>query len=109
MLWHKNYKGAVKDDHIRIMNKTVNEKNFSLTRGGRRMIEKAIVETGSTNSHVLMSHICDSLTEKFTGETLDYQTSRMNFSTTKDILDAIDTYMYHQVKNESLKIKSSKL
>ena len=91
------------------MNKTSNEKNFALTRGGKRMIEQAIVETGSTNGTVLMLHICDTLSEKFTGDTLDYQTGRMNFGTTGDILRAIDTYMYHQVKNETIKIKKSKI
>jgi hypothetical protein len=91
------------------MNRTLNEKNFALTRGGRRMIEQAIIETGSTNGTVIMQHICDSLAEKFTGDTLDYQTGRMNFSTTGDIMRAIDTYMYHQVKNEQIKIKKSKV
>jgi hypothetical protein len=91
------------------MHKTSNEKNFTLTRGGRKMIEQAIVETGSTNGTILMQHICDNLSEKFTGDTLDYQTGRMNFNTTGDIMRAIDTYMYHQVKNESIKIKKSKI
>ena len=91
------------------MNKTSNEKDFALTRGGKRMIEQAIAETGSTNGTVLMLHICDSLSEKFTGETLDYQTSRMNFNTTGALMRAIDTYLYHQIKNESIKIKKSKL
>jgi hypothetical protein len=91
------------------MNKTTHEPNFPLTRGGKRMIEQAIVETGSTNGNVLMQHICDSLSEKFTGDTLDYQTGRMNFNTTGDIMRAIDTYMYHQIKNQSIKINKSKI
>ena len=91
------------------MNKTTHEPNFALTRGGKRMIEQAIIETGSTNGTILMQHICDSLSEKFTGDTLDYQTGRMNFNTTGDIMRAIDTYMYHQIKNQSIKINKSKL
>ena len=91
------------------MNKTIHEDNFALTRGGKRMIEQAIVETGSTNGMVLMHHICDNLSEKFTGDTLDYQTCRMNFKTTGDIMRAIDTYMFLQVKGDKLKIKKSKL
>lgn len=91
------------------MNKTSHEQNFALTRGGKRLIEQAIVETGSTNGTVLVNHICDTLSEKFTGDTLDYQTSRMNFTTTGDIMRAIDTYMYHQIKNETIKIQKSKI
>ena len=91
------------------MNKTSHEQNFALTRGGKRLIEQAIVETGSTNGTILVNHICDTLSEKFTGDTLDYQTSRMNFTTTGDIMRAIDTYMYHQIKNETIKIQKSKI
>jgi hypothetical protein len=91
------------------MNKTSHEQNFALTRGGKRLIEQAIIETGSTNGTVLVNHICDTLSEKFTGDTLDYQTSRMNFTTTGDIMRAIDTYMYHQIKNETIKIQKSKI
>jgi hypothetical protein len=90
------------------MNATKNTQEFALTRGCKKMIEAAIIETGSTNSYVIMNHICDSLTDRFAGDTLDYQTRRMNLNTTGDILAAIDTYMYRQVKNNKITIKKSK-
>ena len=89
------------------MNRTFIEAEFDLTRGGRKMIEQAIIDTGSTNSMVILNRICELLDEKFAGSTLDYQTERMNFRTTKDILQAIDTFMYHQIKKDTLVIKVS--
>lgn len=70
-----------------------------LTRGGKRMIEQAIRETNSVNSHDLLYNICENLEKKFSGDTLEYQAKRMNFETTGDILKAIDLYMYKASKN----------
>lgn len=75
------------------------KEKFELTRGAKRMIEQAIKETNSVNSHDILYNICDNLEKKFSGDTLDYQTKRMNFETTGNILKAIDMYMYKASKN----------
>lgn len=81
------------------------EHDVALTRGSKLLIESAIIETKSTNRRVLMNHICDTLTKRYTGSTLDYQTERMNFRTTGDILRAIDSYMFNEIRDGVVRIK----
>ena len=87
------------------MFQTITEHDVTLTRGGKMLIESAIIETHSTNRKVLMGYICDVLTARYTGSALDYQTERMNFRTTKDILNAIDTYMFKEIRDGVVRIK----
>lgn len=76
-----------------------NEDKFKeLTRGTKKLIKDAIKEHHVTNRFDLCQIICEELEDKFTGDTLTYQLSRMNLETTGDILDAIDTYMYKHSK-----------
>jgi hypothetical protein len=89
------------------MYKTIMEPDVVLTRGAKILIEAALIETKSTNRRVLLSHICDSLTERYSGTNLDYQAGRMHFQTTGEILKAIDTYMYQQIKNGVVKVKDT--
>ena len=74
------------------------DKFKELTRGTKKLIKDAIREHKATNRFDLCSIICEELEEKFTGDTLNYQLSRMNLETTGDILDAIDTYMFKHAK-----------
>lgn len=69
-----------------------------LTRGTKKLIKDAIREHHVTNRFDLCSIICEELEEKFTGDTLTYQLSRMNLETTGDVLDAIDTYIFKHSK-----------
>lgn len=79
--------------------KSLNEDKFKdLTRGTKKLIKDAIREHHVTNRFDLCQIICEELEEKFTGDTLTYQLSRMNLETTGDVLDAIDTYMYKHSK-----------
>lgn len=87
------------------MLQTITEQDAALTRGGKMLIETAIMQTKSTNRREIMNYICDALTTKYSGTALDYQVERMNFRTTGDILKAIDTYMYREIKNGVVRIK----
>ena len=79
--------------------KSLNDDKFKdLTRGTKKLIKDAIKEHHVTNRFDLCQIICEELEEKFTGDTLTYQLSRMNLETTGDVLDAIDTYMYKHSK-----------
>ena len=71
-----------------------------ITRRTKGYIKEAIDHTGSLNRYELCEHIAGSLENNFKGDTLDYQLKRMNLETTRDILDAIDTYMYKYSKSE---------
>ena len=70
-----------------------------LTRGTKKLIKDTIIANKTTNRYELCEIICSDLEEKFTGDTLDYQLSRMNLETTGEILKAIDTYMYKHSKD----------
>lgn len=87
-------------------NKKTEDKNVVLTRGTKKLIAKAIEETGTLNSSVLCNHICEDLCSKFAGDSLDYQLDRMNIPTTKAIVDAIDVYIYRHSKNNEVSIGS---
>lgn len=69
-----------------------------LTRGTKDIIKKAINETKTTNRHDLCENICETLEQRFSGDTLSYQLQRMNLETTGDVLSAIDTYMFKHSK-----------
>lgn len=83
--------------------------NVPLTKAGKMMIEMAIIQTKSLNRTSLLAYICDELTDKYSGEFLEYQAERMNFFTTGDILKAIDTYMYGQIKDGTVSIKPTQI
>ncbi len=80
------------------MHSLKDDKFKELTRGTKKLIKDTIKEHKVTNRYDLCSIICEELEERFTGDTLTYQLSRMNLETTGDILDAIDTYMYKHSK-----------
>ncbi len=80
------------------MHNLKDDKFKELTRGTKKLIKDAIKEHKVTNRYDLCGIICEELEERFTGDTLTYQLSRMNLETTGDILDAIDTYMYKHSK-----------
>ena len=71
-----------------------------ITRRTKGYIKEAIEETGTVNRYELCKHISLALEDNFKGDTLDYQLKRMNLETTKEILSAIDTYMYKYVKSD---------
>jgi hypothetical protein len=82
---------------------TREEKNeddeIKLTRGTRRIIKEAINETGSLDKRILCSKISDIMIEKYTDKdgninekALEYQSVRMNLSTTSEIGKAIDLF-----------------
>lgn len=81
-------------------------KPAGLTRGTKKLIARAIEETGSLNSSVLCNHICEDLCSKFAGDSLDYQLDRMNIPTTQAVIDAIDTYIFRHSKNNEVSIIS---
>ena len=78
---------------------TPNKQFKEITRGTKTLIKNAIIETKSSNKYELLDHICNELCERFVGDTLDYQLSRMKLETTNEVLSAIDTYMYKYAKD----------
>lgn len=83
-----------------------NQEFKKLTRGTRDIVKTTINEAKTTNRHELCGIIAENLEQKFKGNTLDYQLSRMKLETTGDILDAIDTYMYKHFKSSDLEEKT---
>ena len=77
-----------------------------ITRRTKGYIKEAIEQTGSTNRFELCEYIAAKLEENFKGDTLDYQLKRMQLETTKEILAAIDTYMYKYAKNDKVLLKN---
>lgn len=78
-----------------------------LTRGTKKLIMSAIERTGDLNRAKLCEAISDELCDKFQGDSLEYQLKRMKLETTKDINNAIDTYMFRHIKINSNKVKNS--
>lgn len=71
-----------------------NNKTFDITRGTKKLIKQAIEETKSYNRYVLCDWIAQTLVDKFKYKNYDYQLGRMGLVTSKDILKAIDTYIF---------------
>ena len=76
----------------------------NLTRGTKKLISKAIEETGSLNNHVLFFFITEDLCSKFSGDSLTYQLKRMGLETTMKVSDSIDAYIYRHSKNKEVVI-----
>ena len=79
-----------------------------LTRRTKEYIKEAIDETKSRNRYDICENISLKLEEKFSGNILDYQLKRMDLKTTKQILEAIDTYMYKYAKYHNKVNKKNK-
>ena len=89
------------------MNQNEDARNeIVLTRGTKKLIAEAIKSTGSLNNHVLCNSICQSLCDRFSGESLDYQLNRMNIASTKSIMDAIDVYIYQNASKNGLNVQN---
>jgi len=69
-----------------------------LTRGAKDLIQKAIEETQSNNRYVLCEKIAKMVEERYNGLNLEYQLRRMQLQTTRQILQAIDTYFYKYIR-----------
>lgn len=68
--------------------------NIKLTRRTKDIIQKAVQKTETTNRYKLCEEVAAHLEELYSGGNLDYQLQRMNLTTTKKILAAIDVYVY---------------
>lgn len=75
--------------------------DYKLTRGTKRLIQKAIQDTMSNNRYVLCERIATMVEEKYNGLNLEYQLKRMGLQTTGQILKAIDTYFYKYLKSNA--------
>lgn len=62
-----------------------------LTRGTVRIITEVYEATGFTDRYMLLDAVCTELVRRYPGTKLEYQLSRMQLETTKDVLEAIDT------------------
>lgn len=67
---------------------------FKLTRGTKELIKYAISQTNSHNRYELCAKVAEIVEERYNGLNLEYQLDRMGLSTTKQILNAIDTYFF---------------
>ena len=62
-----------------------------LTRGTVRVINEVAEKTGFTDRYDLLNAVCEELVKRYPGAKLEYQLDRMKLSTTKDVLEAIDS------------------
>lgn len=70
-----------------------------LSRGTVRLLKEAIISARNkglafNDRYVLCQEVCELVEQKYSGGTLDYQLKRMNLTTTKAVLDAIDIFFY---------------
>ena len=72
--------------------------DFKLSRGLKQLIKEAIEETETINRYVICEKIADTVEKRYNGLNLEYQLDRMNIQTTKQILKAIDIYVYKHCK-----------
>lgn len=72
--------------------------NKPLTRSARKRIASAIEsaqnEGVGLNLADLMTRVIDGMERDLPGEMLDYHTEQMGLSTTRDIMAAIETYIF---------------
>lgn len=87
-----------------------------LSRGTVRLLKEAILSAKSKglvfqDRYVLCQEVCELVEQKYSGGTLDYQLKRMQLTTTKAVLDAIDTFFYTspQFLDENTEINESDL
>lgn len=71
-----------------------------LTRTARKIIKKAIMESGCLDEDVICQNVCDILINKYIGKdgdirdgVLEYQSKRMGLSTIGDIKKAVSSFM----------------
>ena len=74
-----------------------------LSRGTIRLIQESLQIAKNkglafNDRYVLCQVLCELVEEKYSGLTLDYQLERMNLTTTKAVLDAIDIFFYKYPK-----------
>jgi hypothetical protein len=82
-----------------------------LTRGTRRIIKEAINEAGTLDEKVLCRTISDIMIEKYTDKdgninekALEYQSVRMNLSTTSEIRQAINLFLKSEKQPRDLSV-----
>ena len=85
------------------------EKDFELSKGMRKVIDFAIMQTSCYNRSELMYTICDVLSNKYGGDRLDAQLAKMGVSTTNDIKQAIDTYFALNFKDGKMYVRADKI
>lgn len=74
-----------------------------LSRGTERLIKESI-QIAKNNGlafndrYILCQTLCLLVEEKYSGSSLDYQLERMNLTTTKLVLEAIDVFFYKNPK-----------
>lgn len=74
-----------------------------LSRGTERLIKESIQLAKSNglafnDRYILCQTLCLLVEEKYSGSSLDYQLNRMNLTTTKLVLEAIDIFFYKNPK-----------
>lgn len=74
-----------------------------LSRGTERLIKESIKIAKNkglafNDRYILCQTLCELVDEKYSGSSLDYQLERMNLTTTKLVLDAIDIFFYKNPK-----------
>lgn len=79
--------------------------DFPLSNALRRMIDEVILEERTTNKRDIFLILCDRLADKYSGDKLDYQLSRMGIKTTSDIKGAIETYFAINFRNGALYVR----
>lgn len=72
-----------------------------LSKNVIKLIEDAINQSNSFNRYKICENVCLILEEKYPLErNLEYQLRRMNLSTTREILNAVDIYLREREKKE---------
>ena len=73
-----------------------------ITRKTKLMIIDGIKTLGTINKYDLCFYICEELENRFKGDTLEYQLRRMQLENTREVLNAIDTFMFKYFKKSML-------
>lgn len=72
-----------------------------LSKNAVKLIEDAINQSNSFDRYKICEYVCLILEEKYPLErNLEYQLRRMNLSTTREILNAVDIYLREREKKE---------
>lgn len=69
-----------------------------LSQPVQQIVKEAILRTNSCNRFVLCEEISIMLQERYPGGKLEYQSNRMSLGSTKQILNAIDSYFFCYVQ-----------
>lgn len=64
-----------------------------ITDGAMRLVEEVVKKYNTKDRYEILEHVCQEVSERYPGDSLEYHLNQMKMSTTKDILYIIDIYL----------------